>query len=68
LVSELASRIGAEKKSLEQYEDLFFSITIDRQDRLRFAQGATFLASIVFFLLIAYIFWLTMDHLHFALC
>jgi hypothetical protein len=68
LASEFASHIGAQKHSLEQYEDLFFSITIDRQDKLRFAQRATFVASIVFFLLIAYIFWLTMDHLHFSLC
>jgi hypothetical protein len=68
LASGLAQQIGTHTHSLEQYEDLFFSITIDRQDKLRFAQCATFLSSIVFFLLIAYIFWRSMDHLHFALC
>jgi len=53
------------KHTLRDYEELFFEITIARQQQLRFGQRATIFASVVFFILIGYIFWDVMDHLHF---
>ncbi|MGA2779334.1 MAG: hypothetical protein ABSF94_17400 [Steroidobacteraceae bacterium] len=61
----LAQNAVGQSRTLEQYENEFFEITISRQNKLRFAQFATYLASIIFFVLIGYIFWAAMDQLYF---
>jgi hypothetical protein len=60
---DIQSRI-VHPRTLENYTETFFEITIKRQFWLRWVQRATFTASILYFSLIGYTFWQHMDKWH----